>query len=114
MKQPPAFDLLVVDDDAEFRDALRSRFAKQGFEVQTAANGQEALALAARRNFDVANQSRERGTNMASSTFRQNAVERPTKRHCDGGFCEWQATAIVPFPAWVTAQPVTESLALRP
>jgi DNA-binding NtrC family response regulator len=54
MKQPPAFNLLVVDDDTEFRDMLRSRFAKQGFEVQTAANGQEALEFAARRNFDVA------------------------------------------------------------
>jgi DNA-binding NtrC family response regulator len=54
MKQPPAFDLLIVDDDAEFRDALCSRFTKQGFEVQAAANGQEALELAVRRNFDVA------------------------------------------------------------
>src|SRR5687767_3546036 len=54
MKQTPAFDLLVVDDDAEFRDALHSRFTKQGFEVQAATNGQEALELAVRRNFDVA------------------------------------------------------------
>jgi DNA-binding NtrC family response regulator len=54
MKLPPAFDLLVVDDDAEFRDTLRNRFTRQGFEVQTAANGREALALGERRNFDVA------------------------------------------------------------
>jgi len=54
MKLPPAFDLLVVDDDAEFRDTLCNRFTRQGFEVQTAPNGPEALALAQRRNFDVA------------------------------------------------------------
>jgi DNA-binding NtrC family response regulator len=50
----PAIDLLVVDDDSEFRDTLRSRFARSGFEVRAAANGEEALGLAQRRNFDVA------------------------------------------------------------
>ena len=54
MKISPAFDLLVVDDDAEFVETLRNRFSRQGFEVQTAASGQQALALAERRNFDVA------------------------------------------------------------
>jgi len=54
MNSPPALDLLVVDDDHEFRDTLRSRFLRHGFEVQTAANGEEALGLAERRNFDVA------------------------------------------------------------
>jgi DNA-binding NtrC family response regulator len=47
-------DLLVVDDDHEFRDTLRSRFARSGFEVRAAANGEEALGLAQRRNFAVA------------------------------------------------------------
>lgn len=47
-------DLLVVDDDQEFRDTLRTRFARHGFEVRTAANGEEALGLAELRNFDVA------------------------------------------------------------
>ncbi len=47
-------DLLVVDDDPEFRDTLRTRFARRGFEVRTAACGEEALSLAERRNFDVA------------------------------------------------------------
>src|SRR3954463_4159131 len=57
LRQPmtaPALDLLVVDDDDEFRDTLRSRFSRSGFEVRAAANGEEALGLAQRRNFDVA------------------------------------------------------------
>jgi len=52
--QAPAVDLLVVDDDQEFRDTLRTRFARHGFEVRSAASGEEALELAALRNFDVA------------------------------------------------------------
>lgn len=47
-------DLLVVDDDAEFCETLCHRFGRDGFEVRSAANGEEALALALRRNFDVA------------------------------------------------------------
>jgi DNA-binding NtrC family response regulator len=47
-------DLLLVDDDQEFRETLASRFARQDFRVQSAASGEEALALAQRRNFDVA------------------------------------------------------------
>jgi len=54
MNSPPTLDLLVVDDDQEFRDTLRSRFLHHGFEVRTASNGEEALGLAERRNFDVA------------------------------------------------------------
>ena len=51
---PPAVDLLVVDDDQEFRDTLRARFARHGFEVRSAASGEEALEVAELRNFDVA------------------------------------------------------------
>jgi len=47
-------DLLIVDDDAQFRETLVSRFARQSFAVQSAGNGDEALALAERRHFDVA------------------------------------------------------------
>src|SRR6187397_2630085 len=47
-------DLLVVDDYQEFRETLSSRFSKRGFQVQCAANGEEALGLAERRTFDVA------------------------------------------------------------
>jgi DNA-binding NtrC family response regulator len=54
MTLPPTVDLLVVDDDQEFRDTLRARFARSGFEVAAAASGEQALDLAARRNFDVA------------------------------------------------------------
>src|SRR6185295_20174006 len=54
MTPPPPIDLLVVDDDLEFRETLVSRFARTGFAVQSAGDGEEALGLAARRNFDVA------------------------------------------------------------
>src|SRR6478752_8512196 len=54
MTAPSAIDLLVVDDDAEFRETLVSRFVRTGFAVQSAGNGEEALGLAERRNFDVA------------------------------------------------------------
>jgi DNA-binding NtrC family response regulator len=49
-----AGDLLVVDDDHEFRETLRNRFTRSGFEVRAAANGEEALEQAQRRNFAVA------------------------------------------------------------
>lgn len=49
-----AVDLLVVDDDQEFRDTLRTRFARRGFEVRSAASGEEAMEVAELRNFDVA------------------------------------------------------------
>jgi DNA-binding NtrC family response regulator len=48
------FDLLIVDDDAEFRDTLVRRFRRRGMNVSEAASGEQALALAERRQFDVA------------------------------------------------------------
>ena len=54
MTAPIPVDLLIVDDDQEFRETLSARFTRHGFQVQSAANGEQALALAARRNFDVA------------------------------------------------------------
>jgi DNA-binding NtrC family response regulator len=54
MTATSAIDLLVVDDDSEFRETLVSRFMRTGFAVQSAGNGEEALGLAQRRNFDVA------------------------------------------------------------
>jgi len=54
MTAPSAIDLLVVDDDSEFRETLVSRFVRTGFAVQAAGNGEEAMGLAQRRNFDVA------------------------------------------------------------
>lgn len=53
MPSPPSIDLLIVDDDLEFRETLVGRFARHGFEVQAAGNGEEALGLAERRTFDV-------------------------------------------------------------
>jgi DNA-binding NtrC family response regulator len=47
-------DLLIVDDDVELRETLVTRFARQSFAVQSAGDGEEALGLAERRNFDVA------------------------------------------------------------
>ncbi len=47
-------DLLVVDDDAEYRSTVVRRFLRRGYQVQEAADGESALALAERRQFDVA------------------------------------------------------------
>jgi DNA-binding NtrC family response regulator len=47
-------DLLVVDDDDDFRSTLVERFRKRGFQVQDAGRGEQALDLAQRRDFDVA------------------------------------------------------------
>jgi DNA-binding NtrC family response regulator len=49
-----AIDLLVVDDDDEFRDTLVRRFARVGFQVSDAAGGEPALEMVQRREFDVA------------------------------------------------------------
>ena len=54
MKKSPRFDLLIVDDDDEFRELLLHRLEKSGYAVQAAASGEEALRAAQRRHFDVA------------------------------------------------------------
>jgi DNA-binding NtrC family response regulator len=51
---PSIIDLLIVDDDLELRETLVTRFSRQNFAVQSAGNGEEALGIAQRRNFDVA------------------------------------------------------------
>ncbi len=51
---PQRIDLLLVDDDPEFRGSVARRFLRRGYQVKEAANGDEALALAERRQFDVA------------------------------------------------------------
>ncbi len=45
--------ILVVDDKLEIRKLLKSYFAQEGFEVVTAANGQEALHVARHEKPDV-------------------------------------------------------------
>ncbi len=45
--------ILAVDDDAGILDVLRYLLSSEGFEVETASDGEEALAAAARRPFDL-------------------------------------------------------------
>lgn len=47
-------DLLIVDDDDEFRGTLVRRFRRRGFQVEDAANAEQALSRVERRQFDVA------------------------------------------------------------
>src|SRR4051794_28182064 len=54
MLTPKKVDLLLVDDDADFRGTVARRFLRRGFEVQEACDGEAALELAERRQFDVA------------------------------------------------------------
>ena len=54
MSDATKIDLLVVDDDDEFRDTLVRRFSRCGFAVSDAAGGEEALDMTGRREFDVA------------------------------------------------------------
>jgi DNA-binding NtrC family response regulator len=47
-------ELLIADDDADFRASAARRFRRRGFNVVEAASGDEALELINKRNFDVA------------------------------------------------------------
>lgn len=47
-------DLLLVDDDTEYRGTVARRFLRRGYRVREAANGEEAIDEANRRQFDVA------------------------------------------------------------
>ncbi len=51
---PTRVELLLVDDDDEFRETVASRFRTRGFPVTEARSGEEALEAARRREFDVA------------------------------------------------------------
>lgn len=51
---PASFDLLIVDDDTEFRGTVSRRFLRRGFRVHEASSAEEALGLVERRRFDVA------------------------------------------------------------
>jgi DNA-binding NtrC family response regulator len=50
---PSQFDLLIVDDDADFRGTIARRFHRRGYRVQEVAGGDEAFAWLAKRQFDV-------------------------------------------------------------
>jgi DNA-binding NtrC family response regulator len=54
MSGASGFDLLIVDDDPDFRETMVRRFKRRGINVGEAASGEEALQLAERRQFDVA------------------------------------------------------------
>jgi DNA-binding NtrC family response regulator len=46
--------LLIVDDETRFLEAIATRLRKRGFEVRTASDGADALALAREEKFDIA------------------------------------------------------------
>jgi DNA-binding NtrC family response regulator len=46
--------LLIVDDESRFLDAIATRLRKRGFDVKTATNGADAIALARDEKFDIA------------------------------------------------------------
>ncbi len=50
---PSKIDLMLIDDDADFRETVARRFTRRGFHVQEAAHGEQALQLADLRQFDV-------------------------------------------------------------
>jgi DNA-binding NtrC family response regulator len=50
---PQKIDLLLIDDDADFRETVARRFMRRGFQVQEATHGEQALQLASLRQFDV-------------------------------------------------------------
>ena len=54
MPQSESIDLLVVDDNDEFRETMKAWFARRGCNVMSAATADEALGLAQQRAFDVA------------------------------------------------------------
>lgn len=46
--------LLIVDDESRFLNAIATRLRKRGFDVTTATNGHDAIAIARDEKFDVA------------------------------------------------------------
>ncbi|MDX1961588.1 MAG: sigma-54 dependent transcriptional regulator [Pirellulales bacterium] len=53
MAETPALELLLVDDDSDFRGTVARRFLRRGYQVREASSGQEGLAELARREYDV-------------------------------------------------------------
>jgi DNA-binding NtrC family response regulator len=45
--------ILLVDDDQEFRKAMKKMFEKSGYEVTVAADGREALEILTKGTFDL-------------------------------------------------------------
>ncbi len=51
--QAAAIDLLVVDDEADFRESAARYFARKGFIVDQAEDGEEAINVSTNKKFDV-------------------------------------------------------------
>lgn len=47
-------DLLIVEDDDDFRSTVTRRFRRRGFRVEEASSGEQALEMLQRRQFNVA------------------------------------------------------------
>ena len=45
--------ILIVDDDEDIREMISTYFSKEGYEIQTASNGEEGLALVRKQDFSV-------------------------------------------------------------
>ncbi len=54
MYDPKNVDLLLVDDDCDFREVAARHFSRSGYQVKQAADGEQALGLVERRQFNVA------------------------------------------------------------
>src|SRR5215831_10038760 len=49
----PAGTVLIVDDEAEIRESLQTLLELEGFEVETAASGEDGLARMGEQPFDL-------------------------------------------------------------
>jgi len=47
------YSILLVDDDLEFRKAMKKMFEKSGYDVTVAADGREALEMLSQETFDL-------------------------------------------------------------
>lgn len=54
MTDPARIDLLIADDDDDFRTTVARRFRRRGYQVEEVADAEQALAACGRRQFDVA------------------------------------------------------------
>ncbi len=51
--KPVDINLLIVDDETDFRDSATRYFERVGFRVDSAEDGEEALNVTTNKNFDV-------------------------------------------------------------